>query len=131
MINKISTILNSNSKFFELIRFVIVGSLATLVDLSVSSLLFFLFELNPNVITTSAFIVAFCVSFLGHKNFTFKKSGSIIRFFSLALAMLLLRNVIVYFLVMYMHALVAIILAMVIVTFITFFVSKFFIFVKS
>lgn len=131
MKSTISNVLNSSSKFFELIRFIIVGSLATLVDLSVSSLLFFVFNLNPNIITTSAFIVAFIVSFLGHKNFTFKKSGSLFKFLGLALAMLLLRNAIVYVLAMYMHALVAIVLAMLIVTFITFFVSKFFIFVKS
>ncbi len=120
----------NKSSFFELVRFVIVGSLATITDLSITFLLVFLFEgINSNLVTTIAFCIAFFVSFFGHKSYTFKKDGKMLSFFLLAISMLILRNIIVYLLELYIiKGLIAIIIAMFIVTFITFFISKFFVF---
>lgn len=113
----------------ELIRFVLVGGFATLVDLVVSIVLLYSFNLHENVVTTLAFFCAFIFSFLGHRFITFKKKGSPIKFFALSFTMLLLRNAIVYLMVSYViGGIVAIVFSMAVVTVITFTVSKFAIF---
>lgn len=114
---------------FEILRFVLVGGLATLVDLCVTVALLYLTTFHENVITTLAFMVAFFVSFFGHSKVTFQRSGNIFKFFALALSMLVLRNVLVFLLVTYvMRGLVPIVFSMVVVTGITFIISKKFVF---
>ena len=50
---------SQGGKFYELVRFVIVGGAATATDLAVTLVLFFLFpEMSENAITTCAFCVA-------------------------------------------------------------------------
>ncbi len=121
--------MDSNKSFYELIRFVIVGGAATLVDLAVTTILVFATTLHENIITSAAFITAFWVSYFGHKNFTFKKNGSAISFFILAVSTLVIRNIIVWGLVLCnIRGLPALITAMVAVTAITYFVAKFKIF---
>ena len=71
---------NGEKNFFELIRFVIVGGMSTVVDLVVTTVLVFTTALNANFITTIAFLTAFLVSFFGHRYFTFKRKGSILSF---------------------------------------------------
>ena len=73
--------MDSKKSFYELVRFVIVGGAATLVDLAVTTALVFATSLHENIITSVAFITAFWVSYFGHKNFTFKKDGSAVSFF--------------------------------------------------
>lgn len=110
---------------FEIFRFVLVGGLATLVDLCVTVALLYTTSLHENVITTLAYLVAFFVSFFGHAKVTFQRSGSIVKFFALSLSMLALRNVIVYLLVSYvMRGLIPIVISMAVVMVITFVVSK-------
>ena len=60
---------NGKKNFFELIRFVIVGGMSTVVDLVVTTVLVFTTALNANFITTIAFLTAFLVSFFGHRYF--------------------------------------------------------------
>jgi putative flippase GtrA len=121
--------MDSKKSFYELIRFVIVGGAATLVDLAVTTILVFATTLHENIITSAAFITAFWVSYFGHKNFTFKKNGSAISFFILAVSTLVIRNIIVWGLVLCnIRGLPALITAMVAVTAITYFVAKFKIF---
>ena len=79
---------NGKKNFFELIRFVIVGGMSTVVDLVVTTVLVFTTALNANFITTIAFLTAFLVSFFGHRYFTFKRKGSILSFFALAVSTL-------------------------------------------
>ncbi|MGN0894585.1 MAG: GtrA family protein [Succinivibrio sp.] len=116
--------------FKELVRFVIVGGLATLTDLLLTTLMFFVTSFSPNAITTIAFVLAFFVSFFGHRFFTFKKSGNPIHFLVLALCTLGIRNALVWLFIyiLDMHAYVSLILACALVTLITYFVSKFMIF---
>ncbi len=122
-------IMNSQKSFFEIIRFVIVGGAATLVDLGVTTLLVFATSLHENIITSVAFLIAFWVSYFGHRNFTFKKKGSALSFFILALSTLVIRNIIVAGLVLCdIRGLPALITAMIAVTAITYFVAKFKIF---
>ena len=88
---------NGKKNFFELIRFVIVGGMSTVVDLVVTTVLVFTTALNANFITTIAFLTAFLVSFFGHRYFTFKRKGSMLSFFALAVSTLILRNIFVWF----------------------------------
>lgn len=128
----IKTLITAKGSFFEIIRFLIVGSLATLTDLIVSVILLYTTSFNENIITTLAFCIAFFVSYFGHKSFTFQSDGKILAFFALALSMLVLRNIIVALLVHYViGGLVAIVSAMLIVTAITYIISKFFVFRKK
>lgn len=124
-----SSALSTNGKknFFELVRFVIVGGMATVVDLAVTTALVFTTELNANFITTIAFLTAFLVSFFGHRYFTFKKKGSMLSFFALAVCTLILRNIFVWFLLHILNVgnYPSLIASMVLVTAITYFVAKF------
>ena len=121
--------MDSKKSFYELVRFVIVGGAATLVDLAVTTILVFATSLHENIITSIAFITAFWVSYFGHKNFTFKKNGSAFSFFILAVSTLVIRNILVWGLVLCdIRGLPALITAMVAVTAITYFVAKFKIF---
>ena len=118
---------NSKKNFFELIRFVIVGGMSTVVDLVVTTVLVFTTALNANFITTIAFLTAFLVSFFGHRYFTFKRKGSMLSFFALAVSTLILRNIFVWFMlhILNLSNYPALIIAMVLVTGITHFVAKF------
>lgn len=118
---------NGKKNFFELIRFVIVGGMSTVVDLVVTTVLVFTTALNANFITTIAFLTAFLVSFFGHRYFTFKRKGSILSFFALAVSTLILRNIFVWFMlhILNLSNYPALIIAMVLVTSITYFVAKF------
>lgn len=116
---------------YELVRFGIVGAAATAVDLAVTIVLVMLTSLHENLITTCAFLTAFLVSYFGHSYFTFQKRGSILLFFALTVCTLILRNLVVWLLVMYVtRGLPALITGMVVVTVITYFVAKFKIFNK-
>ena len=114
---------NGKKNFFELIRFVIVGGMSTVVDLVVTTVLVFSTALNANFITTIAFLTAFLVSFFGHRYFTFKRKGSILSFFALAVSTLILRNIFVWFMlhILNLSNYPALIIAMVLVTGITYF----------
>ena len=122
----------NTKNYFELIRFVIVGGLATVVDLVMTTVLVFTTSFHDNLITSIAFITAFWVSFFGHRYFTLKAKGSPVAFFALALSTLAIRNLIVYLLVLAnISGFTALIIAMAVVTVITYVVAKFKIFKKS
>ena len=118
---------NGKKNFFELIRIVIVGGMSTVVDLVVTTVLVFTTALNANFITTIAFLTAFLVSFFGHRYFTFKRKGSMLSFFALAVSTLILRNIFVWFMlhILNLSNYPALIIAMVLVSAITYFVAKF------
>ncbi len=118
---------------FELMRFVLIGGLATLTDLAVTLAIFFTMPgLHENVVTSCAFAVAFFVSYFGHRYVTFRRGGSMLRFFMLSGSMLLLRNALVFIMVTYwMHGLIPIITAMALVTIITYLCSKLLVFTRQ
>ena len=64
---------NKSSHIFEIVRFILVGSAATLTDLIISAALIYMTPLSENAITTIAFAIAFFVSYFGHKNYLFLK----------------------------------------------------------
>lgn len=124
---------SKGGRFYELVRFVMVGGAATVTDLVVSIVLFFAYPtMSENVITTCAFCIAFFVSYFGHRYFTFKQEGNIFKFLALSCSMLVLRNIIVFALVrIWMPGLTPIVIAMALVTVITYLVSKFMVFKQN
>ena len=110
---------------WQILRFGLVGGAATLTDLSVSVFLLYVLHLHENAVTTLAFAVAFVVSYCGHRSFTFHKAGSALRFLGVALSMLVLRNLIVALLLsMGLSGLLPLIIAMALVTVLTYMASK-------
>ncbi len=119
--------IKQGSGIYELLRFVLVGGLATLTDLTVTVIIFFCWPwLHENLVTTAAFATAFFVSFFGHRYVTFRQHGSMFRFFVLQASMLMLRNLLVLLMVTFwMRGLIPIITSMAVVTLITYFISKY------
>lgn len=76
-------------------RFLIVGGVATLTHMLVVALVFARYEEpSPYAANIIAFIVAFLVSFYGHRHITFQTRGSICRFLIVAIAGFLANNAI-------------------------------------
>lgn len=81
------------SEVGTLMRFGGVGVAATLVHLAVAGASFWLWPtISPFIANLLAFLVAFQVSFWGHRHFTFRRNGKGHRFFVLALAGFALNN---------------------------------------
>ncbi len=117
--------------FWQLNRFALVGGMATLVHLSVSRLLFFYRGDLPELMVNSvAFFIAFFVSFLGHRHFTFKTQGSIIKFLSVSLLGFLINNSLLFYIVQtqYLKGWNAILLSTLSVPILTYILSKLWVF---
>lgn len=115
----------------EMLRFALVGSVATAADVTVTLLLFAQtsFNLPENLISTVAFLCAFAISYLGHRHYTFRRSGSLSAFLALALGMLVLRNALLYLMLRcWQRGLPPLLVAMLSVTALTYLISKFCIF---
>lgn len=88
------TPLQLKSESLNIITFIGVGGVATLVHLCVAIFFSTTTSINAFLINILAFSCAFPVSFLGHKHVTFKKNGSIFKFFILAFAGFILNTMI-------------------------------------
>ena len=111
---------------FQAARFVIVGVAATLTDLGVSTLLLKIFGWHETVCAAIGFAVAFWVSYLGHRFFTFRTFGNPFKFFLLAVSMLGLREAMILALTaMGVRGFVALFIPLCVVTLITFVISKY------
>lgn len=115
--------------FWQFARFVLVGGAATLTDLVVSVILLYGLNLHENVVTTATFGIAFFVSYFGHRNFTFKKQGSALKFLLLSSLMLIIRNLLVAFMLyLGLSGLPPLLIAMAAVMLLTFVASKYLVF---
>ena len=77
------------------LRFLFVGGIATLTHLGIAAALWTLLpRTSPYAINAAAFLVAFGVSFYGHRHLTFGLPGSPFKFFVIALAGFALNNAI-------------------------------------
>ncbi len=74
------------------LRFALVGAAATLVHMAVATLLLGLCSWPAYPANLGAFLVAFGVSYLGHRHITFARAGSPWRFLLVALAGFGLNN---------------------------------------
>lgn len=84
-----------SDKRWRPLRFAIVGGAATVTHLAVAGVLSYLgIPQSAYRINVTAFIIAFVVSYLGHKYITFGKSGSVVKFFIIALCGFALNNII-------------------------------------
>lgn len=114
------------------IRFCIVGGLATVVDLGICfCLIHFVESLSRHeaIVATIGFIVAFSVSYVGHRYFTFRKGGSVIKFFGVSVFSYLIRILIINVLTAFdIRGFLPIFIAAVSVVFRTYFLSKFMVF---
>jgi putative flippase GtrA len=115
---------------WQLVRFVLVGGAATLTHLVVAlAILSGPVRVEPLYANLAAFCVAFGVSYLGHRFFTFKAPGAPIRFLLAALLGLLVNNaVLVTILAAGMSERLAIGIAALAAPAIVFLVSKFWVF---
>lgn len=77
----------------EVLRFCLVGGFATLTHLGVATLLVQRFApLNVFMVNLLAFTCAFWVSFVGHRYFTFRTKGSVLKFLMSSLVGLAVNN---------------------------------------
>ncbi|WP_447553425.1 GtrA family protein [Vreelandella sp. EE22] len=121
-----------NRDIFQPFRFLVVGALATATHLLVATLLFVLLGApSPYLVNVIAFVVAFMVSFLGHRYITFKTNGSLGRFFLVAVGGFLANNAILTAgLALGMESLPAVILATASVPVLTYLASSLWAFKK-
>lgn len=79
----------------QMVRFGLVGGIATFTHLIVATGLLFVAPSAPLIaINIVAFVVAFGVSFIGHSRYTFKAKGSLPKFLIAALAGLAANNLV-------------------------------------
>ncbi|WP_417521233.1 GtrA family protein [Marinobacter sp.] len=71
----------------QLIRFGLVGGLATIVHLGMAWWILFTWpDVSPFLVNFFAFVVAFQVSFWGHSRYTFRQKGSALKFLAVTLS---------------------------------------------
>ena len=84
-------------------RFGLVGLLATVVHIAIVWVLLALTNIVPVLANTLAFMVAFCISFVGNYLWTFRSPGSprraILRFFVIATSAFIANTLVLAFLV--------------------------------
>ena len=114
---------------FQTLRFAAVGGAATLTNLLIAWTVWRLFGIHETVAIGIGFVVAFFVSYFGHRFFTFQKFGGIFRFFLLSVTMLGAYEVMVYGLtVLGVRGFWAMFIPLAVVTLMTFVASKYAVF---
>lgn len=81
---------------FQTLRFAAVGGAATLTNLLIAWMVWRVFNLHETVAVGIGFVVAFFVSYFGHRFFTFQKFGGIFKFFLLSVTMLGVYEIMVF-----------------------------------
>lgn len=84
----------------QIVRFALVGGLATLTHAGLAAVLTLTLSWPQVTINTIAFLIAFCVSGIGHSIYTFKLSkgrkSAILRWFIVSLLGLIFGNLIIF-----------------------------------
>lgn len=115
--------------FRQLFCFGVIGTLAAMVHLSIVILLVEAGLLQPLVANIIAFICAFNISFFGHRHLTFRKSKNsfrtaLPRFLLVASTSFVLNEGLFYFFLKVLPYTVALVLVLILVSLITFILSK-------
>ena len=114
---------------FQTLRFAAVGGAATLTNLLIAWTVWRLFGIHETVAVGIGFVVAFFVSYFGHRFFTFRKFGGILRFFLLSVTMLGAYETMVFGLtVVGVRGFLAMFIPLAVVTLMTFVASKYAVF---
>jgi putative flippase GtrA len=118
--------------FLQLIRFGIVGSCAAAVNMLIVIWLVENFYLNPLLANIFAFLIAFNISYIGHRHWSFANTKlrhrtSIPRFLLVAISSFILNEGLFYLFLNLFHwyYILALLLALLIVPIFTFVTSKF------
>lgn len=84
---------------WQFLRFFIVGGMATLTHLLTALCLTSVLwqDLSVYIVNFLSFMTAFFVSYIGHRYITFCQSGSIIKFFVIALGGFIMNNIVLFF----------------------------------
>lgn len=123
-----------SSKLFDeaatLIRFSVIGLLATLVHLGIAAIVLTCMNEALFLANLLAFIVAVNVSFFGHRFFSFRRNGNFSRFFIITLSGFAFNNIILSGLVYFelTEGLLAITISTLCVPFMVFLLSRFWVF---
>jgi putative flippase GtrA len=79
----------------EIVRFGLVGLVATATHMTVAAVLLWSFPDMPVLLANLiAFAIAFIVSFVGHSRFTFRRSGSPVKFFATSVVGFVVNNLV-------------------------------------
>ena len=114
---------------FQTLRFAAVGGAATLTNLLIAWMVWRVFNLHETVAVGIGFVVAFFVSYFGHRFFTFQKFGGIFKFFLLSVTMLGAYEIMVFGLTAIgVRGFWAMFIPLSVVTLMTFVVSKYAVF---
>lgn len=116
----------------QFMRFSVTGSLSTAVHFSAVAILVSFMHFLPITANVIAFLIAFVVSYVGHKNFTFALDdgkmhpAALPRFFCIATISFLLNELLYYYFLYTLHLnyLVALIIVLMAVSSFTFTLSK-------
>ena len=84
---------------YKLLRFSIIGALATLVHWSVVVFLYNTFSISPLIANFLGYLVAVIVSYYGHRTWVFLASDSIktrVKYVSISLSALALQQLLIY-----------------------------------
>lgn len=83
---------------WQILRFLVIGSGATLVHIITGMLLLFIYKESIPIflINFIAFVFAFLFSYFGHKYFTFKANGNLIKFLCVAILGFVFNNLFLY-----------------------------------
>jgi putative flippase GtrA len=117
---------------YQFIRFFVVGTSAALVHFLACLILVDTVGLTPPPANMVSFLIAFVISFLGHRHWTYRAytttsyMTSMKRFFAVACGGFCLNNALFYGFYQFldMHYLVALTVVLILVAFITFFASR-------
>ena len=114
---------------YELLRFIIVGSLNTIIGLGVIFILLYI-GIDDYIANISGYIVGLCTGFFLHKYFTFKSKNKITlseisRFLIIFLISYVVNITILYFTLFYMTNYLAQIFAMIGYTIVNYVLNKF------
>tara|TARA_R110000868_G_scaffold407985_1_gene690057 strand:+ start:13771 stop:14148 length:378 start_codon:yes stop_codon:yes gene_type:complete len=117
--------------FFQLMRFGIIGASAAAVNMFMLYYFVETYQLMPLVANIFAFLIAFLVSYFGHRHWTFREkqhaNSSLPKFFMVAAMGFLLNEALfaVFLHVFHIYYMLALFITLIIVAVVTFVFSKF------
>jgi len=118
----------------QVIRFGIIGSIAAIINILIVIFLVENFNINPLAANVLAFLIAFNISYIGHRYWSFadtklksKHSISIPRFLLVAIISFILNEGLFYIFlnIWHLNYIIALVLVLIIVPIFTFISSKF------
>ena len=127
-------VMTMQKNIWQLLRFALVGGVATLVHLTVAMLLYFSVLKNTSVfcINIISFSCALIFSYYGHRYFTFNRPGGFLKFAFASFLGFFINNISLYVLVFFgISEVVGLIVSIIIVPMLTYLLSSIWVFDKK